>query len=143
MEPLDLTKMPPRAPRLEVDGLAYLPRTIDKLRATLPGGNRGLYNLEGWSRRMMDAVGVTEEQMLAAVASAQSDEEVAAWLHAHARMEKYAEFTSYIFNYRVCDARANDPQGYPQRYPIAAERPDIVYHADLLVADDQALFSKR
>lgn len=143
MKPLDLTKAPPRAPRVEVDGLAYLPRTIDKLRAALPGGNLGLYILDGWSRRMMDTVGVTKEQMLAAVADAQSDEDVAAWLRAHAQMDRYAEFTSYIFTYRVSDALANDPQGYPERYPIAAQRPDIEYHADLLVADDEALFAKR
>jgi hypothetical protein len=41
MTPLNLTVHPPRVPRAELDGLIFLPRTIDKVRATLPGGDIG------------------------------------------------------------------------------------------------------
>ncbi|MBV9971796.1 MAG: DUF5069 domain-containing protein, partial [Candidatus Eremiobacteraeota bacterium] len=68
MEPLDLSKRPPRSPKLELDGLTMLPRTIDKIRATLPGGNLGPYRIAGFSQRMLDAIGVTEEQLRDAVA---------------------------------------------------------------------------
>jgi hypothetical protein len=40
MDALDLTKAPPRAPRETLAGVVFLPRTIDKMRATLPGGAR-------------------------------------------------------------------------------------------------------
>jgi hypothetical protein len=38
MDPLDLTVTPPRSPYQMLEGLYMLPRTIDKLRAKLPGG---------------------------------------------------------------------------------------------------------
>ncbi|MBV8689631.1 MAG: DUF5069 domain-containing protein, partial [Candidatus Eremiobacteraeota bacterium] len=63
MEPLDLSKAPPRSPKLQLDGLVMLPRTIDKLRASLPGGNLGPYRIQGFSQRMLDAIGVTEGQL--------------------------------------------------------------------------------
>lgn len=47
MGPLDLTKQPPRSAREELDGIAYLPRAIDKIRAEFPGGNLGQYVVLG------------------------------------------------------------------------------------------------
>jgi len=47
MGPLDLTKQPPRSAREELDGIAYLPRAIDKIRAEFPGGNLGKYVVMG------------------------------------------------------------------------------------------------
>jgi len=44
MKPLDLTKGRPRPPLAELDGIMFFPRTIDKARATLPGGNIGDYS---------------------------------------------------------------------------------------------------
>src|SRR5882757_5461101 len=45
MTPLDLTKGRPRTPQDQLDDLAFFPRTIDKARASLPGGNKGDYNV--------------------------------------------------------------------------------------------------
>ena len=41
MTPLDLTKQPPRSPRAPLGhlDLVMAARTVDKIRATLPGGN--------------------------------------------------------------------------------------------------------
>jgi hypothetical protein len=41
--PLDLRTRPPRGPRETILGFYFLPRTIDKLRAELPGGNLGAF----------------------------------------------------------------------------------------------------
>jgi len=38
--PLDLTKQPPRSAREELDGSAYLPRAIDKIRAAISNASR-------------------------------------------------------------------------------------------------------
>ncbi len=43
MTPLDLTQRHPRLPREKMLGFYFLPRTVDKLRAELPGGNMGRY----------------------------------------------------------------------------------------------------
>jgi hypothetical protein len=37
MRPIDLTIQPPRSPYQKMEGLYMMPRTIDKLRAKLPG----------------------------------------------------------------------------------------------------------
>src|ERR1700674_699505 len=89
MEPLDLTKRPPRGPREKLDGLVLMPRTIDKLRAMLPGGKLGAYKIPGFSARVLEKIGVKEDELLEAVRRASSDDDVAAWLRARADTSKY------------------------------------------------------
>jgi hypothetical protein len=143
MEALDLTKAPPRSPREELDGLVNLPRSIDKMRAHLPGGNPGVYNIPGFTAIMLEMIGVTEDQFREAVAQAKTDEDVAAWLRAHANKEKYHEYNERILKRRVADVKARDPEGFAKRYPISQTRPDIEYMIDMLQADDQDMFAAR
>lgn len=138
MEPLDLTKAPPRSPKLKLDGLAMLPRTIDKLRATLPGGKPGVYKIEGFSKRLLDTIAVSEDDLREAVRTAQSDDDVAAWLREHADTSKYAQFNDYILNRSLDDV--SDKAGFMERYPILKRRPDIHYLVDMLEADDAEMF---
>lgn len=58
MKPLDLTKTSPRSPREQLVGLVFIPRTIDKMRALLPGGNPGKYHVEGASLALLEGIGV-------------------------------------------------------------------------------------
>jgi len=138
MEPLDLTKAPPRSPKAQLDGLAMLPRTIDKLRATLPGGKPGVYKISGFSERMLETIGVNEDDLREAVRTAQSDDDVARWLREHADAGKYAKFNDYILKRSVDDV--NDKAAFMERYPILKKRPDIYYLADMLEADDAEMF---
>jgi hypothetical protein len=140
MEPLDLSKAPPRSPKLALDGLTMLPRTIDKLRATLPGGNPGVYRIEGFSKRMLEKIGVTEEQLRDVVATAKSDDEVVEWLREHADKSKYEEFSQYISKRSIDDV--TDKAAFMERYPILKSRPDIYYLVDMLEADDQEMFAR-
>jgi hypothetical protein len=140
METLDLTKSPPRSPREQLDGLANLPRSIDKMRAHLPGGNPGVYNIKGFTILMLETIGVTEDQFRDAVAQAKSEDDVAAWLRAHAHTEKYQEFNDRVLNRRVADIKARDPEGFAKRYPISTTRPDIEFMVDMLEADDKEMF---
>ena len=139
MEPLDLTKAPPRSPKLQLDGLAMLPRTIDKLRATLPGGNPGVYKIAGFSERLLNTINVKEDDMREAVASAKSDDDVVQWLREHADTSKYEEFTQYISKRSLDDV--TDKAAFMERYPILKKRPDIYYLADMLEADDAEMFA--
>ncbi len=117
-----------------------LPRTIDKVRASLPGGTMGVYRIDGFSRRMLDTIGVTEEQLRDAVGSAKSDDDVAKWLREHANTGKYEEFTHYILHRSVDDV--TDKAAFMERYPILKRRPDIYYLADMLEADDAEMFAR-
>lgn len=138
MEPLDLTKAPPRSPKVQLDGLAMLPRTIDKLRATLPGGNPGVYKISGFSETLLDTIGVKEDDIREAVRRAESDDDVAKWLREHADTGKYAGFNEYILKRSVDDVK--DKAAFMERYPILKKRPDIYYLADMLEADDAEMF---
>ncbi len=139
MEPLDLRKSPPRSPKLKLDGLAMLPRTIDKVRASLPGGDMGVYRIKGFSQTMLDKIGVSEEQLREAVLNAKNDDDVAKWLREHADTSKYSEFTEYILHRSIDDV--TDKAAFMERYPILKKRPDIYYLADMLEADDAEMFA--
>src|SRR4051794_23970853 len=79
MEPLDLTKAPPRSPREELGGLCMLPRMIDVARAKLPGGNAGAYQIgRGISGLVLAHLGIEVNDFVECVQAANTDEEVAA-----------------------------------------------------------------
>src|ERR1700738_5064244 len=98
MEPLDFSKRPPRGPRERLDGLVLLPRTIDKFRASLPGGVLNGYKIEGMSRRLLGWLGVEEADMQAAVAAAKSDGDVAKWLRERTDASAYDTYNERMEN---------------------------------------------
>jgi len=138
MEPLDLTKQPPRGPREQLDGLLLMPRTIDKLRAMLPGGKPGEYKIPGFSARMLEKIGVKEDELLEAVRHASSDDDVAVWLRAHADTSKYPEVNQHFESLKVADVK--DPTGFDERYPVR-KRLGLQHLLDVLEADDREHFT--
>src|SRR6202035_2034571 len=84
MEPLALTTLRPRKARDEIAGIVFLPRSIDKARAMLPGGALGDYTIPGFTEAMLERFGITVDDFVAAVRDAAGDDEVAAWVKAHA-----------------------------------------------------------
>jgi len=139
MEPLDLSKAPPRSPKAQLDGLAMMPRTIDKIRSRLPGGNPGVYRMAGFSESMLEKIGVTEDDLREAVVNAKRDDDVAQWLREHADTSKYEEFTQFLTKRSIDDV--TDKAAFMERYPILKSRPDIYYLADMLEADDEEMFA--
>ncbi|MBV8365639.1 MAG: DUF5069 domain-containing protein [Candidatus Eremiobacteraeota bacterium] len=133
MEPLDLTKQPPRGPRERLEGLVLIPRTIDKMRASLPGGNLGGYKVPGFSSRLLQLIGVSEDDLLEVVRTASSDADVAAWLRTHADTSKFAELSQKFERQTVSDMK--DQEDYHRRYPIA-RRLGLTNLFDVLEADD-------
>src|ERR1700716_3095640 len=84
METVDLTTQPPRSPYQKMEGLYMMPRTIDKLRAKLPGGNIGVYSITtpfapGLSLMLLDGIGVTEEWLLEIVQKVSVEDDIADW----------------------------------------------------------------
>ena len=138
MEPLDLTKRPPRGPRERLDGVVLMPRTIDKMRASLPGGNLGSYKVHGFSSRMLEMIGVTEADLLEAVRTASSDAQVADWLRKHADTQAYQKINDHFEKRSTGDLA--DPEDYHRRYPIA-KRLGLTNLFDVLEADDREVFS--
>jgi hypothetical protein len=76
----DLTKEPPRSPRIRVGGYAILGRTIDKCRA-LVAGNIGEYHFNCPLDNMLFGFkGVKGDDFKAQIENGASDQQMAEWL---------------------------------------------------------------
>lgn len=142
MDALDLTKRPPRSPRDLLPGLDLLmaARTVDKIRATLPGGNIGEYQITGFSSTLLNALKIPEALLRTAIATASSDAQVADWIREHSDPATYPQINAKFESQTVAE-RSKDPT-YFARYPIAKRFPSETSHLDVLTADDDEAFSK-
>ena len=129
MEPLDLTKQKPRKTRDALAGITFLPRSIDKFRAALPGGNLNGYTIEGFTERMLGNLGITVEAMQGVVASAKSDDDVASYVVEHAVDGGAAAWNDYVLNRELY--LGNRTEAIAEN-PWLADHPEIVKSLDFL-----------
>lgn len=137
---------PPRSSYEELDGLMFMPRTIDKLRALLPGGNPGEYvingKIPGMSGYLLQRLGITEEALSAVVASANDETEVAAWLRANTDASQYPAINATLR--RLRPKHAADEAFFRDYYKEAlAADPQLEYILDIIEADDRRLFGAK
>jgi len=140
MEPLDLTKQRLRSAWAQLDGLFMLPRTIDKMRASLPGGNIGQYKIPGFSALVLKELDVDEAAFRDAVARAGSDADVATWLREHADTAKYDAINAKLLRRTVGALSAQNPD-YFTNYPHAKGLPEDTVHFDVLDKDDDLIYN--
>lgn len=143
MEPLDLRRTAPRAPRTPLGDLDLImaARSVDKLRATLPGGDLGAYQIAGFTARFMETLGIDEEDFRSIVALAANDQEIAAWLRKHCSQAQFDECTRLITS-RLLRDRINDDD-FVQKYPHARALPLEMPIVDMLPLDDELAFGVR
>jgi hypothetical protein len=138
MKPLNLTVAPPRGPREELDGLIFLPRSIDKVRATLPGGDPGDYRIAGLTQMMLNTLGVSLDEFTLVVSAADYDGEVATFLRGQASADAYTAWNALVAK--------REPRGGNRAealtfYPWLAQRPDLTLILDVLEEDDKQSFT--
>jgi hypothetical protein len=140
MDALDLSKRPPRSPRLLLADLELLmmARTVDKLRATLPGGNLGSYKIDGFSGRMLKALGIEEADLRAAVQRAADEQELADWVRANSDPSRYEPINVAMQERKIADM-LDDPS-WVARYPIVEKLSPETALFDMLVEDDKEMF---
>jgi hypothetical protein len=129
MEPLDLSKQRPRTTRAELAGITFLPRSIDKARATLPGGNAAGYTIEGFTHTMLEHLGISDEAFIGAVAAAKSDADVAAYVTEHAASGGVERWHAFVLNREVY--RGNREEAIAEN-PWLADHPEITKSLDFL-----------
>lgn len=103
----DLTRRPPRSPRVRLGGYVVLPRIIDKARAHL-AGQLGEYKWNNpLDQRLFAFLGVTPEAFLAAVQAAPSDSAMLAWVNATVRKQDWeiAAWSQWMENLGPGDIR--------------------------------------
>lgn len=120
-----------------------MPRTIDKLRAQLPGGDSGGYiingRIKGISGYLLQRLGIDEADLLAAVARAQSDDDVAAWLRERADVSEYPGINATLR--RIRPKHAEDEGVFRSEYAeTLLQHPELEFIVDIVDADDRRRF---
>lgn len=82
----DLTKFPPRSPRVRLGGYVILPRCLDKGRATVAGKNGEYHYACPLDQRFLEFVGIDPDQLKKELN--QSDSEVLAWIEKNAKHKR-------------------------------------------------------
>jgi len=139
MTPLDLRKRAPRGPREVLLGFYFLPRTVDKLRAELPGGDPGHYVNEerGFSAYVVRRLGLDMGEFRRAVADCTDEAALLEWLAARvdplAAPALNAKFETFVVERMSSD----DQNLVRRRHPVMAARPELSKILDILEADDR------
>jgi hypothetical protein len=143
MTPLDLRKHPPRGPRETLLGFYLLPRTVDKLRAELHGGNLGAYlnHDTGFSAYIVRRLGLDMNEFRAAVAGAADEAAVVQWLAARVDAAAAPALNEKLETFVVERMSPDDQVLVRQRHPIMQVRPDLSKILDILEADDEGAFA--
>jgi hypothetical protein len=143
MEPLNLRNKPPRSCYAELDGLMLMPRTIDKLRAQLPGGDPGIYfingKIKGISGYLLERLGISEADLLESVRLAPTEDDVAAWLRERTDASQYPAINATLR--RIKPKHAEDEAYFRSEYAeTMKEHPELEFIVDIVDADDRRRF---
>jgi hypothetical protein len=140
----DLTKTPPRSPRIRIRGYVILARTTDKCRALL-AGDIGDYHYDCPLDNMLFGFkGVTGDDFKAKVQAGATDEELGEWLDAHGTAKTPEEIKQWSDG-----MEGAKPYENPERRDWFAEQtkplgldPAKTTLFDWLEADDKASYAK-
>ena len=139
----DLTKQPPRSPRVRLGGYVILPRMLDKGRATIAGKNGEYHYACPTDQRFLEFAGVDPEALKAELAKGGSDSEILAWIQKNAKHQRIApeiEAWSALMERRAPDNPDSREFFNSEHKRIAPDRTDIVGWFDLLDLDDYVTF---
>jgi hypothetical protein len=139
----DLTKRPPRSPRVRLGGYALLPRCLDKGRAEI-AGTVGEYHYNcPLDQRFLEFAGIDAAALREQLAAGKGDGEILEWIRANAK-NKPSEVEIAAFS-AFAEKRAPGDPGSREFFnslakAAAPNRDDIETWCDLLDVDDFASF---
>src|SRR5215471_18226796 len=84
----DLTKQPPRSPRVRLGGYVILPRLLDKGRATIAGKNGEYHYACPLDQRLLEFAGIDAEALKKEIASGKGDGEILEWFQTNAKPKR-------------------------------------------------------
>jgi Domain of unknown function (DUF5069) len=137
----DLTKFPPRSPRVRLGGYAILPRMLDKGRATLAGKNGEYHYACPMDQGFLEFVGVDPEALKQHLGK--SDSEVLEWIsqnagHKHTMPEILAWSA---WSEQMAPDNPESREHFNEIHKAAApKREDITTWFDVLDVDDYVSF---
>ena len=142
----DLTRHPPRSPRVRLGGYAMLPRTIDKVRAKAAGKNGEYLFPNPMDKWLLEFIGIEAEAFYAFVSQNKTDTEILAWVSAHASPARSSweitSWSSWLENLAPGNVRRH-AMFAEQLAKHAPDREDIHTLMDRLDFDDYLSFGGR
>jgi hypothetical protein len=142
MEPLDLRTAAPRGPRDEIAGIVFTGRVIDKLRASLPGGElNGYFPFIGFSELWAYYTGVDLHELHGVVARAASEAEVEAWIAERTAQVDKAKINGKMERFESSRTSGELKEVFERSYPAdLRERHAVLF--DLFEADDARVYTR-
>jgi hypothetical protein len=124
-------------------GFYLLPRTVDKIRAELPGGNLWEYvnHDTGFSAYVVRRLGLNMDELREAVANAPDEPAVVEWLAARVDAAAAPALNAKLETFVVERMSPDDQALVRRRHPVMAERPELSKILDILDADDELSFA--
>ena len=139
----DLTKQPPRSPRVRLGGYAILPRCLDKGRASLVSKSGEYHYNCPLDQAFFNFTGVDAEAMKQQLATGNGDGEILEWINANAKNKRTLPEIMAWSSWQDQRAPDNpDSRAYFNELhtTVAPKRTDITSWFDMLDVDDFASF---
>jgi hypothetical protein len=140
---MDLSKRPPRSPRVTLGGYALLPRMLDKCRASL-ANTLGEYKYDcPMDRHFFAFTGLTGDQLKEVVSQGKSDFEVLAWIQNNApnKREAWEISTWSQWQSQRSPSGAETIEWFANLLKkLSPEREDVATWFELLDLDDYVSF---
>lgn len=135
----DLTKRPPRSPRVRLGGYAILPRILDKCRATIAGAHGDYKYACPLDQRFLDFAGIDPAALKKQAAAGKGDGDILKWISANAKNkhneQEIAAWSALQENRVPADIESRD-FFHGLHKQAAPKREDIATWFDLLDVDD-------
>src|SRR2546422_2689394 len=139
----DLTKQPPRSPRVRLGGYVILPRMLDKGRATINGKNGEYHFACPLDHRFLDFKGIDPEALKKELAAGKGDGEILEWIQKTSKNKRtdpeIAAWSDFAERRVPTDAESRSFFNELQQ-KSAPNREDIATWFELLDVDDYVSF---
>ena len=140
---LDLTRQPPRSPRVRLGGYAMLPRCLDKGRATINGQNGEYHFACPLDQHLFEFVGIDADSLKDALATGKGDGEILEWIRTNAKHPR-SDSEIAAWSAHQDQRPPTDPESRAYfndlHRKIAPKRKDICGWFDLVDLDDCVSF---
>jgi hypothetical protein len=140
MEPLDLRSTPPRSPRAKLAGIVFTARLVDKLRASLSGGDlNGYFPFVGFSEVWSHYTAVDLHELRDVVAAAPSERDVERWLEDRTATVDRERVNDKMQRFETSRTPPQYLATFEATYPAELRRAhDVIF--EMLDADDARLY---
>ena len=139
----DLTKFPPRSPRIRLGGFVQLPRFIDKARAVAAGKGGDFHYACPIDQRFLSFTGINPDAFMAEVKAGKSDSELLAYVMANLSPKRQpSEIAAWSQWFEQLTPTPPDTRAFfnDVHRKNAPQREDIATWFDWLDLDDYVTF---